>query len=164
MGSDEEYLTPPVRDDTLLEIMEGEVWVPPSRVASPPLPLVTAAEYYDQGWSTTDYSCCSKDRKPAGVQTDASLVELPPNSLEGSSSNLVLTPRENASPIPIPPPVVACANRLHTVLDLSVSKQHAVHSKGHIDEEHNGRRYIRGGFFNGLDQYAPSMEDTIRNW
>jgi len=164
MGSDKEYLTPPVRDDTLLEIMEGEVWVPPSRVASPPPPPVTAAEYYDQGWSTMDYSCCSKDRKPAGVQTDASLVKLPPSSLEGSSSNLVLTPWENASPIPIPPPVVACANHLRTVLDLSVSKQHAVRSKGHIDEEYNGRQYICRGFFNGLDQYAPNTEDTICNW
>jgi len=151
MESDEEYLTPPVRDDTLLEIMEGEAWVPPSRAHSPILPLSTATEYYDQGWSNMDYSCCAKDRKPVGVQTDATLVELPPSSSEGSSSDSMSTPRENASPIPIPPPIIARANRLHTVLDLSMSKQRAVHSKGHIDEEHNNRRYIRGGFFDGLD-------------
>jgi len=28
MESDEEYLTPPVRDETLQEILEGESWVP----------------------------------------------------------------------------------------------------------------------------------------
>jgi len=104
VNSEEEYLTPPVRDDTLLEIMEGEVWVPPSRACTPTPPPLSTAEYYDQGWSTMDYSCCSKDRKPTGVQTDATLVKLPPSSSEGSSSNSVLTPQENASPIPIPPP------------------------------------------------------------
>jgi len=164
MESDEEYLTPPVQDDTLLEIMEGEAWVPPSCARTPTPPPPSATEYYNQGWSTMDYSCCSKDRKPAGVQTDTTLVELPPSSLEGSSSDLVLTPQENASPIPIPPPVLACASCLRTVLDLSVSKQCAVCSKGRIDEEHNGCRYIRGGFFNGLDQYAPSTVDSICNW
>jgi len=151
VDSKEEYLTPPVRDDTLLEIMEGEVWVPPSCACSPTPPPPSAAEYYEQGWSTMDHSCCAKDRKPAGVQTDATLVELPPSSSEGSSSDSVLTPSENVSPIPIPPPVVACANHLRTVLDLSVSKQYAVHSKGHTDEEHNGRCYICWGFFDGLD-------------
>jgi len=164
MESDEEYLTPPVQDDTLLEIMEGEVWVPPSHARSPTPPPSSAAEYYDQGWSSMDYSCCAKNRKPVGVQTDATLVELPPSSSEGSSSDSVSTPWENASPIPIPPPVIACANRLRTVLDLSVSKQRAVRSKGRIDEEHNGRRYIRGGFFDGLDRYAPSTKDAVHNW
>jgi len=41
MESDEEYLTPPVRDDTLLEIMEGESWVPPSCARSPTPPPFT---------------------------------------------------------------------------------------------------------------------------
>jgi len=164
MGSDEEYLTPPVRDETLQEILEGESWVPPSRAHSPTPPPSTAAEYYDQGWSNMDYSCCARDRESTGVQTDAALVELPPSSSEGSSSDSVSTPRENASPIPIPPPVIAHANRLRTVLDLSMSKQRAVRSKGRIDEELNGRRYIRGGFFDGLDRYAPGAEEAIRNW
>ena len=133
-------------------------------MASPPLPPLSAAGYYDQGWLNMDYSCCAKDRKSVGIQMDAVLVELPPSSLEGTSSNLVSTPQENTSPIPIPPPVVAHAQHLHMVLDLSMSKQCAVCSKGCIDEEHNGHRYIRGGFFDGLDQYAPSTEDAIRNW
>jgi len=164
MESEEEYLTPPVRDDTLLEIMEGEAWVPPSRARSPTLPPLSAAEYYNQGWSNMDYLCCSKDRKSVGVQSDAALVELPLSSLEGLSSDPVSTPSENSSPIPIPPPVIAHANCLRTVLDLSMSKQHAVHSKGHIDEEHNGCCYIRRGFFDRLDWYAPSTKDAIRNW
>ena len=164
MESDEEYLTPPVRDETLQEILEGESWVPPSRARSPTPPPPTAAEYYDQGWSNMDYSCCAKNRESTGVQTDAALVELPPSSSEGSSSDSVSTPRENASPIPIPPPVVARSNRLRTVLDLSVSKQRAVRSKGRIDEEHLGRRYVRGGFFDGLDRYAPGADEAIRNW
>jgi len=163
MGSDEEYLTPPVQDETLQEIMEGEIWVPLSRVASPP-PPVSAAEYYNQGWSNMDYSCCAKDRELTGVQTDATLVEFPPSSLEGSSSDSVSIPQENTSPIPIPPPVVARSNRLRTVLDLSMSKQHAVHSKGCIDEEHNGCQYICRGFFDGLDRYAPGAEEAICNW
>jgi len=115
MTSDEEYLTPPVRDETLQEILEGESWVPPSHARSPTPPPSTAAEYYDQGWSNMDYSCCARDRESTGVQTDAALVELPPSSSEGSSSDSVSTPRENASPIPIPPPVIARANRLRTV-------------------------------------------------
>jgi len=164
MTSDEEYLAPPVRDETLQEIMEGESWVPLSRVSSPPPPPLSAVEYYGDGWSSMDYSCCAKNRESTGVQTDAALVELPPSSSEGSSSDSVSTPRENASPIPIPPPVVARANRLRTVLDLSVSRQRAVRSKGRIDEEHNDRRYIRRGFFDGLDRYAPSTKDAIRNW
>jgi len=164
MTSDEEYLTPPVRDKTLQEIMEGESWVPLSRVASPPLPPLSAAEYYGDGWSTMDYSCCAKGRESTGVQMDAVLVALPPSSSEGSSSDLVSTPQENASPIPIPPPVVARSNHPRTVLDLSVSKQCAVHSKGHIDKEHLGRRYVRGSFFDGLDRYAPGAEEAICNW
>ena len=152
MNPEEEYFTPPVRDDTLHEIMEGEAWVPPSAPHTPTLPLSTA-EYYNHDWSTMDYSCCSKDRKPAGVQTDATLVELPPSSSEGSSSDPVSAPSENSSLIPIPLPVVARSNRLQTVLDLSMSRQCAVRSKGHIDKDFNNCRYIHGGFFNGLDRY-----------
>jgi len=163
MGPKEEYFTPPVRNDTLQEILEGESWVPPSGIHTPTPPL-SAAEYYDQGWSTMDYSCCSKDRKSVDVQTDAALVELPPSSSEGSSSDPVSTPLENSSPIPIPLPVVVRSKRLRTVLDLSVSRQCAVRSKGRIDEDFNDHRYIHGGFFDGLDRYAPSMQDAIRNW
>jgi len=163
MTLDEEYLAPPVRDETLQEIMEGESWVPPSRVTSPPLPPLSAAEYYGDGWSSMDYSCCAKNRESTGVQMDAALVELPPSSSEGSSSDSVSTPWENASPIPIPPPVIARANCLRTVLDLSMSRQRAVRSKGRIDEEHNNHQYIHGGFFDGLDRYAScGNQDTCK--
>ena len=107
----EEYFTPPVRDDTLREILEGESWVLPSAPHTP-TPPQSAAEYYDQGWSTMDHSCCSKNREPVGFQTDAALVELPLSSSEGSSSDPVLTPSENSSPIPIPPPIIARSNHL----------------------------------------------------
>ena len=101
-----------------------------------------------------------------GVQAEVKLlVELPPSSSSNeSSSDPVSAPSENSSPIPIPPPVIVCSNCLHTVLDLSVSRQRAVHTKGHINKDFNNRRYIRGGFFDGLDRYAPSMQDAIRNW
>ena len=122
MDPEDKYLTPPERDETLHEIMEGEVWVPPLIPHTPTL-HISAANYYDHRWLTMDYSCCTKDRKPVGVQTDPELVELPPSSLEGLSSDLVLTPSENSSPIPIPPPIVAHSNHLQTALDLSVSKQ-----------------------------------------
>jgi len=111
MDPEEEYFTPPVRDNTLHEIMEGEAWVPPS-VPHTPTPPLSTAKYYDHGWLTIDYSCCSKDRKPADVQTDAVLVELPPSSLEGSFSDLVSALSENSSPIPIPLPIIAHSNHL----------------------------------------------------
>jgi len=59
-----------------------------------------------------DYSCCSKDRKPVGVQTNAALVKLPPSSSEGSSSDLVSTPSENSSPISIPLPIITRSRML----------------------------------------------------
>jgi len=34
----EEYFTPPVRDNTLREILEGESWVPPSAPHTPTPP------------------------------------------------------------------------------------------------------------------------------
>ena len=45
-----------------------------------------------------------------------------------------------------------------------MSRQRAVRSKGRIDEDFNDHRYIRGGFFDRLDRYAPSMQDAIHNW
>ena len=138
---------------------------PDVTVPTPP-PPVSTAEYYDQDFSTMDYLCCAKDRTSAGVQTKVELLVelLPSSSSNKSSSNLVLAPSENSSPAPIPPPILADSQCLQYVLNLSMSKQHAVRSGGCNDEDYNHHGYIHHDLFWGLDWYAPSTGDTIHNW
>ena len=160
-----EYFTLPDANTTLCKILEGESFEAPQASLTPPPPLSTT-NYYGMGRDSMDYSCCAKNRMSAGAQTKVELlVELPPsNSSEESSSDLVSAPLENSSLVPIPLLVVAHSQHLCHVLNLSMSKQHAVRSRGHIDKDYDCHCYLQHGPFFRLDQYAPSTCDTICNW